>query len=484
MAGYSSDCLVLKVRSVKIRFLLIGMELFTAERFEMQSTSITDPLIIFTRNMELQSRNVFIDTHYFLSKGLNFESKDLLALTELATKGLLKVLMSDITEMEITKKIGDEIALSYAKINHSETRYLKSLPLFRHFLKTYSEANANEYIENKFDDFKRDAKVQIISSDDIKLLEVFSLYVSADAPFKSDKSKNRKGEFPDAFALITIENWCDENDSKTYVVSGDSDWEEYCRRDSWTKMIHLPGLSELLDATIRNEVALKDLASFSDNILESHKTEVLTEVLRMINQVDFRITRDGEEIEILENGIYEVIIEEKDIIQVDQDKAKYNLMINGKGIFKCKIPNYDESIYDPEDRRYAYLQMETMNLKAEIYAAYELEISFIGGVPANFKISDLDGPDTIELFREDLDYIDFQKWLEQRPVVVCGVANGVITEDGMGAEHFLSFNEAKAKYPALDIDKSSMDFTPALGKRMVEKLRFETWKAQRIYSAG
>src|SRR5687768_15008981 len=99
--------------------------------------------------MELESRNIFIDTQYFITKGLDFENKELVALNGLVEKGLINVHLTDITEMEILKKLKDEISLSYKKINHTDTRYLKSIPLFRQFLKIYDEKKANEYIQSK-----------------------------------------------------------------------------------------------------------------------------------------------------------------------------------------------------------------------------------------------------------------------------------------------------------------------------------------------
>lgn len=67
------------------------------------------------------------------------------------------------------------------------------------------------------------------------------------------------------------------------------------------------------------------------------------------------------------------------------------------------------------------------------------------------------------------------------PVILCGVRDGEITEDGLGSQQFANFDEAKKAFPDLDPDKNTTRFTwAAKGGEMLT--RFETWKANDFYS--
>ena len=57
--------------------------------------------------MDLCSINLFIaiDTQYFVTNFLNFESKDLSAPSKLSNRGFINIFLVDITVMEIKKKI-------------------------------------------------------------------------------------------------------------------------------------------------------------------------------------------------------------------------------------------------------------------------------------------------------------------------------------------------------------------------------------------
>ncbi len=54
---------------------------------------------------------------------------------------------------------------------------------------------------------------------------IFSAYFEGDPPFGAGK---KKSEFPDAFALSSLENYAETNNIKILITSTDSDWKKYC----------------------------------------------------------------------------------------------------------------------------------------------------------------------------------------------------------------------------------------------------------------
>jgi hypothetical protein len=75
-----------------------------------------------------------------------------------------------------------------------------------------------------------------------------------------------------------------------------------------------------------------------------------------------------------------------------------------------------------------------------------------------------------------------RKWNDDAPVIVCGVKQGLVTDDGTGVQKFANLIEARAVFPDLDPYKSSKKFTAALGDPAKHEMRFETWAANELYS--
>lgn len=65
--------------------------------------------------MILQSRNLVIDTQYFVSKSFDFNSKEINALKDLVEKSLVNVFLTDINNREIQKKITDVTKVALIK---------------------------------------------------------------------------------------------------------------------------------------------------------------------------------------------------------------------------------------------------------------------------------------------------------------------------------------------------------------------------------
>lgn len=78
-----------------------------------------------------------------------------------------------------------------------------------------------------------------------------------------------------------------------------------------------------------------------------------------------------------------------------------------------------------------------------------------------------------------------EKSKEAPAVIIVGVRDGQVTEDGKGEQEFPSIDEAREIFPDLDPAKNTERFTQAM-QTMVEGrvvgLRFETWKAYQLYS--
>ena len=68
-------------------------------------------------------------------------------------------------------------------------------------------------------------------------------------------------------------------------------------------------------------------------------------------------------------------------------------------------------------------------------------------------------------------------------VVICGIHEDVITEDGTGVQRFATLQAAHLLFPELDIQQAAAQFTAAMPSRYDDEIRFETHQAAKLYSS-
>jgi hypothetical protein len=75
-----------------------------------------------------------------------------------------------------------------------------------------------------------------------------------------------------------------------------------------------------------------------------------------------------------------------------------------------------------------------------------------------------------------------RNWTRDVAVVVCGVEDGKITENGTGVQKFASLADARAVFADLDPNAHTARFTWAMGNPEKDDMRFETRAAYKLYS--
>ncbi|MGS1117434.1 PIN domain-containing protein [Castellaniella sp. UC4442_H9] len=75
------------------------------------------------------------------------------------------------------------------------------------------------------------------------LPKVLDSYFATKPPFGP---KDKRSEFPDALALLGIEQWCQTKKCGVMVVSSDGDWKRYCESSTSGRLFFVNSLSEAL----------------------------------------------------------------------------------------------------------------------------------------------------------------------------------------------------------------------------------------------
>jgi hypothetical protein len=225
-----------------------------------------------------------IDTSIFERNGLKL-NKGLLAQLHQFKDNPINLVLSDIVYWELkshlNKKEKDtrnkiELALNnasdYLNCCTDDMEKIKSLIKIDYEIGTISNST--------LEDFIRKCGIELVKSEeycDIKSL--IDMYFLHHAPFK--ESGNKKNEFPDAIALLSLQAWAENNNKNLLAVSLDNDWENFSQHkhnidivDDLAKAMEiLNRQTEALDSIIR-EIQLDLLENKSNGIFQNIYTAI------------------------------------------------------------------------------------------------------------------------------------------------------------------------------------------------------------------
>lgn len=88
------------------------------------------------------------------------------------------------------------------------------------------EADIGASVKERLQKFlKETTAAEIVAAKNAPIDELVKAYFEGTAPF--EESGKKKNEFPDAIALLSLENWAKSEDKKILAVSADRGWKDY-----------------------------------------------------------------------------------------------------------------------------------------------------------------------------------------------------------------------------------------------------------------
>ncbi len=189
---------------------------------------------------------ITLDTNIFDGKQNGLEYGLLKRLQQFKDSETIFVL-SDIVVQEIGAHIRKSAADAQSSIKNSLKEAANSWILSKETRINIAQSiwgdDTPETISKKrLDDFiEKTGAVVVKAMDHVAVDNLVNRYFSCLPPFENKESK--KYEFPDALALISIESWATQNESKVLVVTNDGGWKAYCKESTW-----LVAISDLGDA--------------------------------------------------------------------------------------------------------------------------------------------------------------------------------------------------------------------------------------------
>jgi hypothetical protein len=198
----------------------------------------------------LKTRNVFLDTSVLMNENYGIKSTAFKSLMSLCRMDKAFLKLTDVTLREVEAHIEKGLAAANEALETKtrDTKILRNFDGFEALFRTLDENRLRTELMKLLQAEFKSANADIISAANISALLVFDKYFLKQPPFSSSK---KKAEFPDAFVLTAIEDWCEQRKQWLYVVSSDGDMHLACRDEG--PLFHLKSIGEFVDLILRNE---------------------------------------------------------------------------------------------------------------------------------------------------------------------------------------------------------------------------------------
>ncbi|CAN7256875.1 PIN domain-containing protein [Rhizobium sp. LjRoot98] len=169
----------------------------------------------------LKTRHVFFDTEVYKRAGFNLRNSQFKAFGEYHEAGRLSLHTTDITFAEVARQIGEVVTEKIGQLNKLRRDFGRMSQLTTDFPEL-PRLDASQLTQALWKGVL-EVLVSELSSNHILAMQIaprriFEKYFAGEAPFTNRGSK----EFPDAFIVEALADYCSRHGITMYVISGDS----------------------------------------------------------------------------------------------------------------------------------------------------------------------------------------------------------------------------------------------------------------------
>lgn len=315
----------------------------------------------------LLTHHVFLDTEVYRQLGHNPENPMLRSLADHIEEDALILHIADITFEEISRQLYEFVgktAQAMATAQRQLGRWRSRLPeIVRSDVPQFDASVVAEAAFAKLRDrILYEWSAVMHKATEVNASEVFRTYFARRPPFTAQDSK----EFPDAFVVRELEDWCRANGEKMYVVTKDKAMTEAIRVSN--ALIPMAGLEDVLAAVaaterpdIREEV--EDLLS-NAMVLSAFRRaleETIDELIPIYaggNLPDGEVTGHA----LRDEGLD---IQEFKVVSASEEGFAVMLEVETPLMVTVDFEDRSSAFYDKEDDVYFGSEMGTVEFEAD-----------------------------------------------------------------------------------------------------------------------
>ncbi|ABS45768.1 MULTISPECIES: PIN domain-containing protein [Yersinia pseudotuberculosis complex] len=320
--------------------------------------------------MPLVTRNVFIDTEFFVKAHLDFHSRTIKSFEDLCGDGKLSHMTSTIVVNEVKRKITDHIKEALKGVNNFRRKAAILKEYNEDSIKgLFVEIDENDLIAkalSAFDGFIDASNALIVDMGKVDGNEIIDMFFNQKTPF----SVKKPNEFRDAFSLLAIRSAL-KGQEKIYVVSSDPDHKAFCEENQ--KFVSVETLSALLDIYNKHN---DQRSKFVEEFLLRKKENIKKTIKEQLEQADAYNSSTWEDAELDSFEVIEVGDFEPKIIHLDDESCQIIFDVSVKLLADVSGPDYVNGHYDKEDGVIYTFDTTARQEEEEQYFSVELDLSF------------------------------------------------------------------------------------------------------------
>lgn len=295
--------------------------------------------------MTLATKNVFIDTEFYVKAEMDFESQTFKSFGELCQKGELIHITSTVVEQEVKKKILESIKEGLKNLDTFKKRagFLRNdETLANEIFTTKTEDELKKKGYEDFQEFLESTNAEIVDMSKVDPNEILEMFFKQIRPFGAKKQT----EFRDAFSLLAIRSALKGNE-KIYVISSDPDHKAFCKGSE--QFISIDTLSAMLDMCYKH---IDARSQFVEKFIAEKMEAIRAEIKSHLEDADGYNSSTWEDAEVDHFEVVEIDDFEPQITHLDNESGILNFDISVKFKVEVSGPDMVNSHYDREDDRY------------------------------------------------------------------------------------------------------------------------------------
>nr|CRH06354.1 protein of unknown function [Candidatus Magnetococcus massalia] len=346
---------------------------------------------------------VSIDTTVFHQKHRRLDSGLLSGLTQFSGDSpLMKLVLSEVVYNEVIEDTAKDNDDYFKKFCSAASKAIK------HKLVTNEDVSALNKIKEQvlspyqlaekiFSEYCSEKNIHIIpSSCDVGLLS--DMYFRFSPPFENNK--NKRHEFPDAIALLSIESWAKENSCRVLVASSDTGWAKFADNSDWIDV--LDSLEGVLSYCFDNASHINYLASVF--VADVFLKNINSKFMSFLNEIKKEVVMS------IEFTSFEFMLDSSTYWDIDDwgiDVSESSLVLDPESI-ECSVCDFDDDWvslmivldthvnYDLNVRFFTYDSIDREEVDVNVknlygdYHLFDIEVTFKFSLKS-FDLSDDSG---------------------------------------------------------------------------------------------